>query len=53
MIAYNNQGIKLLPYDAPIPLYDPKYSLHKTSVGRPRMARLRFAVRTIFGLPVI
>jgi len=39
MIGYNNQGIKLLPYNAPIPLCDKKYALHKTW-GRLRMARL-------------
>ena len=25
MIGYNNQGIKLLPYNAPIPLYKNKH----------------------------
>jgi len=30
MIAYNNQGIKLLPCNAPVPLYYKKYALHKT-----------------------
>jgi len=48
MIGYNNQGIKLLPYNAPIPLYDKKYALHKTW-GRPYMVRLLNAVRAIFG----
>jgi len=38
MADYNNQDIKLLPYNAPIPLYDRQYVLHITSWGRPRMA---------------
>jgi len=39
MIDYNNQGFKLLTYNAPIPLYDNKYSLHKNRC-RQRMVRL-------------
>ena len=30
MIGFNNQFIKLLQYNAPIPLYDRKYALHIT-----------------------
>jgi len=30
MIGYNNQGIKLLSYNALIPFYDKKYTPHKT-----------------------
>jgi len=39
MISCNNQGIKLLPYNVPKPLYDKKYALCKTW-GWLRMARL-------------
>ena len=39
MIGYNNQSIKLSPYNALIPLYDNLYALHKTFWGRPCMAR--------------
>ena len=38
MIAYNNQGIKLLPNNAPIPLHDKKYALHKTAWDWPCIA---------------
>jgi len=50
MIGYNNQGIKVLPYNAPISLYDIKYALHKTW-GQPLVAHLLNAARAIFGPP--
>jgi len=45
VIGYNNQGIQLLPHNAPIPSYDKKYALglHKTPWGRLGVA--------LYGLP--
>jgi len=34
MIGYNNQGIKLLPHNAPIPLYDKNMHYIKPEVER-------------------
>ena len=57
MIGYNNQGIKLLPYNTRIPLCDKhNYALRKPPMidhAWPSMACLRIEAWANFGLPDI